>query len=173
MEDTTRPHLKEIAMSRINTVLTYALSLLLIVSGIAKFAGGHVFAYIEHRSGIDLFDPVIGYATGVVEIVAGLLILVPRTRFVGAATAATVMVGAIGFHLSPWLGVSMPTGLADGAAAPWTAADFTTETTSFTFALAIITLVRSIVIMRTELRARRTVDGTAVVLSTAHETAAA
>lgn len=160
-------------MSRINTALTYALSLLLIVSGVAKFAGGHVFAYIEHRSGIDLFDPLIGYATGAVEIAAGLLILMPRTRFVGAATAATVMVGAIGFHLSPWLGVSMPTGLADGAAAPWTAADFTTETTSSTFALAIITLVRSIMIVRAELRARRTIDRPAVVLSTAPEAATA
>lgn len=162
MEDITRPHLKEIAVSRIrtvlNTVLTYALSLILVFSGFAKFAGGHVFAYIEQRSGIDLFDPLIGYATGVVEIIAGVMIAVPRTRFVGAVTAAAVMVGAVGFHLSPWLGVSMPVGFADGAAAPWTTADFTTETTSFTFVLAIITLLRSLSIVRSELRTRR--DGT-------------
>lgn len=139
-------------MSIINRILTYALGLFLISAGAAKFTGGHVFQYIEHRSGIDVFYPYVNHATGVAEIVIGLLIMVPATRRLGAYGAAALMAGAIGFHLSPWLGVSIPTGLADGAAAPWTDADFATTSTSVTFVLAIVALVRSAVIIRTERR---------------------
>jgi hypothetical protein len=51
----------------------------------------------------------------------------------------------------------MPTGLADGASAPWTAADFAQSTTSVTFALAIVAFVRAMVIVRNE-RGRRTAE---------------
>lgn len=141
-------------MSIVNRILTYALGLFLISSGMAKFTGGHVFQYIEHKSGLDIFYPYVNHATGAAEILVGLLILVPATRLAGALGAAGIMAGAIGFHLSPWLGVSMPTGLADGASAPWTAADFTQSTTSVTFALAIVAFVRAMVIVRNEHRRR-------------------
>lgn len=139
-------------MSLVNRILTYALGLFLISSGVAKFTVGHVFQYIEYRSGLDIFYPYVNHATGIAEIVAGLLILVPATRLVGAIGSATIFAGAVAFHLSPWLGVSMPTGLVDDAAAPWTEADFATTTTSVTFVLAIVTLVRSLTIIRTERR---------------------
>lgn len=142
-------------MSAINRILTYALGLFLVSSGVAKFTGGHVFQYIEHQSGVDVFYPYVNHATGVAEIVVGLMILLPSTRLLGAIGATAVLGGAIGFHLSPWLGISMPTGLVDGAAAPWTAADFATSTTSVPFFLGIVTLARALVIIRTEARRRR------------------
>lgn len=145
-------------MSVINRILTYALGLFLISSGVAKFTGGYVFQYIEHQSGLDVFYPYVNHATGGVEILVGLLIMLPSTRLLGAIGAAAVLGGAIVFHLSPWLGISMPTGLVDGATAPWTAADFATSTTSVPFFLAIATFARAMVIIRTETRRRRAAD---------------
>ncbi|MEM9516085.1 MAG: DoxX family protein [Actinomycetota bacterium] len=139
-------------MSTVSRILTYALGLFLISSGVAKFTGGHVFQYIEFKSGLDIFYPYVNHATGAAEILVGVLVLIPATRLAGAIGAAGIMAGAIGFHLSPWLGVSMPTGLTEGAAAPWTAADFAESTTSVTFALAIVAFVRSLVIARSERR---------------------
>ena len=113
-------------MRHLDRLLTWALGLFLVSAGVAKFTTGHVFQYIEHQSGVDLFHPYVNHLTGVAELVAGVLILIPRTRLLGGLVAAGVLVGAVGFHLSPWLGISIPTGLVDGAAAPWGAEDFTT-----------------------------------------------
>ncbi len=135
-------------------VLTGALALFLISSGAAKFGGGHVFQYIEHRSGIDLFHPFSNYVVGAAEVVAGAFILFRRTRLAGALVASFVMVGAVGFHLSPWLGVSVPTGLTEGAAAPWTADDFVATTTIAPFVLAIVTCLGSLLVMRSAWRTR-------------------
>lgn len=142
-------------MSILTRILNYGLGLFLVSSGLAKFAGGHVFQYIEHRSGLDIFHPYMNHATGVAEVLAGAFILFRTTRLVGGAMAAGIMVGAVGFHLSPWLGVSMPTGLTEGATAPWTAADFSTTTSPISFVLAIAAAGWSIKIVRDELRARR------------------
>lgn len=148
-------------MSRINRILTVLLGIFLISSGIAKFAGGHVFQYIEHRSGLDIFYPYVNHLVGLTEIAAGGLVLFRRTRLIGGVLASGVLAGAVAFHLSPWLGVSMPTGLVDGAAAPWTEADFSSSTTSATFVIAIVTLVRSLQVVRTELRGRRDAERSA------------
>lgn len=145
-------------MSRINQLLTIALGLFLISAGVAKFAGGHVFQYIEHRSGIDLFHPYVNHVTGFAEIGAGAMLLVRRTRLVGAVAAAGLMLGAIAFHLSPWLGLSVPTGLTEGAMAPWDAGDFASATTPVTFVLAVVTAVRAMSIIRTERSRRRSVS---------------
>lgn len=142
-------------MSLINRILTYALGLFLISSGLAKFAGGHIFQYIEHRSGLDVFYPYVNHATGVAEVLAGGFILFRTTRLVGSTMAVGIMVGAVGFHLSPWLGISVPTGLTEGATAPWTAADFTATTSPMSFVLAIVAAAWSIKIVHDELRARR------------------
>jgi len=114
-----------------------------------------VFQYIEFKSGIDLFYPFVNNLTGIAEILAGAAILYRPTRLIGAMGTAALMVGAIGFHLSPWLGTSIPTGLTDGAASPWDAADFTTTTNSTSFVLAIVAAVRAASILRTELKARK------------------
>ena len=131
-----------------------ALALFLISSGAAKFGGGHVFQYIEHKSGIDLFHPFSNAVVGAAEVVAGAFILFRRTRLVGASVASFVMIGAVAFHLSPWLGVSVPTGLTEGAAAPWTADDFVATTTVVPFILAIVTCLGSLLVMRSAWRTR-------------------
>lgn len=143
-------------MTLLNRILTAALGLFLISAGVAKFTTGHVFQYIEHTSGIDLFYPFVNNLTGIAEILAGAAILYRPTRLVGAAVAVALMVGAIGFHVSPWLGTSIPTGLVEGASSPWDAADFATTTSSTSFVLAIVSAVRASSIVRRELRARRT-----------------
>ncbi len=150
--------------SRIAHVLTGALALFLISSGATKFGGGHVFQYIEHKSGIDLFHPLASYAVGAAEVLAGTLILFRRTRLAGACVALFVMIGAVAFHLSPWLGVSVPTGLTEGAAAPWTADDFAATTTVAPFVLAIVTCLGSLLVLRS---AQRTRTGTSAVASSA------
>ena len=76
-----------------------------------KFIGlepNPIFALISGRTGVDLFEPYIGYATGAAELTAALLLIIPRTRFFGALLAGGVTLGAIGFHLSPFLGVQIP-----------------------------------------------------------------
>ena len=48
--------------------------------------------------------------TGVAEIATAILLVIPRerTKFLGAASGFAILVGAIGFHLSPWLGINVP-----------------------------------------------------------------
>ena len=141
-------------MKTLNRLVTIALGLFLVSAGVAKFTTGHVFQYIEFKSGIDLFYPFVNNLTGIAEILAGAAILYRPTRLIGAVAAIGLMIGAIGFHLSPWLGTSIPTGLLDDAASPWDAADFATTTSSGTFVLAIISAIRAASIVRTELKAR-------------------
>ena len=153
---------KSIWTTRAVRVLTGSLALFLISSGAAKFGGGHVFQYIEHKSGIDLFHPFSNYVVGAAEVVAGAFILFRRTRLAGASVASVVMVGAVAFHLSPWLGVSTPTGLIEGAAAPWTADDFVSTTTVVPFVLAIVTCFGSLLVMRSSWRTRTGTSTTAL-----------
>ncbi len=140
--------------ARVAQVLTGALGLFLISSGAAKFGGGHVFQYVEHRSGIDIFHPFANHVVGVAEVMAGVLVLLRRTRFAGSMIASVLMVGAVVFHLSPWLGVSVPTGLTDGATAPWSADDFEATTTAVPFVLAIITGIGSLLLLHSAWRTR-------------------
>lgn len=144
-------------MQRLNQLLTIALGLFLVSAGVAKFTGGHVFQYIEFKSGVDLFHPFVNNLTGIAEILAGAAIIYRPTRLAGAVGAAVLMIGAIGFHLSPWLGTSIPTGLADGALGPWDATDFAATSTSTTFVLAVVSAIRAVSIIRHELH-RRTRD---------------
>jgi uncharacterized membrane protein YphA (DoxX/SURF4 family) len=61
-------------------------------------------------SAVQIFEKVgLGdagmYATGVAELAAGVLILLPRTNWIGAGLGAMVMLGAIGSHLFTGLGI--------------------------------------------------------------------
>jgi len=49
-------------------------------------------------------DPMM-YATGVAELFAAVLLLIPKTAWVGGALGALVMVGAVGSHLVTDLGI--------------------------------------------------------------------
>lgn len=79
--------------------------------GLPKFMGpspNPIFALIAGRSGIDLFEPYVRYATGAGELAAAALLIWPASRRLGALLAGAISLGAIGFHLSPWLGVRIP-----------------------------------------------------------------
>ncbi|MGE0187561.1 MAG: hypothetical protein AB7Q23_17415, partial [Hyphomonadaceae bacterium] len=56
----------------------------------------------------DLFEPYVRYATGAGELVAAALLIWPVSRRLGALLAGAISLGAIGFHLSPWLGIRLP-----------------------------------------------------------------
>lgn len=97
-----------------------------------------VFQTIAERSRYDIFEPTGRVVTGILEIIAALLLLLPYTRRLGAFVSSLVIFGAVGFHLSPWLGREVPLSLEVGETA--------TDSGSL-FALAIAMLVASLLIM--------------------------
>lgn len=97
--------------AKLYVVLSPVLGLGLILFGVQKFGGPNpIFEIIADRSGIELFEPVIRRVVGVAEILAGGFLLFKPTRMTGALLGLFVLIGAIGFHLSPWLGISVPGG---------------------------------------------------------------
>jgi uncharacterized membrane protein YphA (DoxX/SURF4 family) len=62
-----------------------------------KFTGAEESIYIFTKVGL---EPWGRYASGMAELVASVLLLVPRTTWLGALLAAGVMLGAIGSHLT-------------------------------------------------------------------------
>ena len=138
--------------------LALALGGFLLFFGFMKFSGGaHIFPYIEYKAtGLGLpfgefIHPLMNWATGGLEIVAGATLILPMTRSLGSKLAVLPFLGAVLFHLSPLLGVETPAGyadpkpvevLADGG--PFAASDFSPEMTSVLFMMALIGLVASI-----------------------------
>lgn len=129
-------------MTLFKWVLAIVLGLFLIAFGIMKFTGPNpIFAWIEFRSGLGFAEPFGAWMTGVMEILAGLLVIVPATRKVGALLGTGVIGGAVAMHLSPFLGVATPAGFTEGAVRPWDASDFLpTETGLFYLALVMLIL---------------------------------
>lgn len=80
-----------------------------------KFTGSveSIFIFLTLRawSGIDLFEPAGRWIIGICELIASVLLFLPRTRIFGAAMAIGIMTGAISFHLFTPLGVEI---LGDG-----------------------------------------------------------
>jgi uncharacterized membrane protein YphA (DoxX/SURF4 family) len=62
-----------------------------------KFTGAEESVYIFTKIGL---EPWGRYASGVAELFAAVLLLFPRTVWLGAVIAAGVMFGAIGSHLT-------------------------------------------------------------------------
>lgn len=62
-----------------------------------KFSGAEESVYIFSSLGMEPWGRI---GTGVLELVASLLILYPRTTFIGAAMGAGLMSGALFFHLT-------------------------------------------------------------------------
>ena len=82
------------------------LALFMIFMGAQKFGAENIiFATIAERSGIALFEPEVRIFTGVMEILAAVLLIIPRLRPLGALLSVGLIGGAIVFHLSPWLGI--------------------------------------------------------------------
>lgn len=73
-----------------------------------KFTGHpgsvHLFTILQEWSHLP-FEPYGRIGVGVVELIAGILILIPASRFIGAGIGLGVMSGAIFFHLFTPLGV--------------------------------------------------------------------
>jgi len=67
-----------------------------------------VFPLIAKNTGIALVEPYMRWITGVMEVLAALLLIMPRTRMLGGLLALCIMVGAIGSHLTPILGIDVP-----------------------------------------------------------------
>lgn len=143
-------------------ILSLAVGGFLIVFGVTKFTGGaHIFPLIEYKASLlgfpmaDLFFPLVNYATGALELVAGALVILPMTRTkIGAPLAVLPFLGAFVFHLSPLLGVITPNGYAIGAdgleaalksGSGFEASHFTTETGPVLFALAAVFLILAVV----------------------------
>lgn len=89
------------SFSRPITALSWALRL--IAAGILlqtlffKFSGAEESVYIFTRVGL---EPLGRYGSGVAELIAAILLLVPRTVALGAALSVGVIAGAIFFHLT-------------------------------------------------------------------------
>lgn len=95
-------------MQKATLILSFIVAAGFIFFGVQKFgATNPIFSIIAERSGISLFEPVIRMLTGVAELGTAMLILIPRTRLLGALAGLGVLIGAIGFHLSPWLGINV------------------------------------------------------------------
>lgn len=144
-------------------ILRWALALgvggFLLFMGFTKFTGGaHIFPYIEYKAAglgvpmAELAFPVGNIATGVLEALAGVLVILPMTRKISAPLAVLPFLGAVGFHLSPFLGVSTPTGFADpkpvdvlAAGGPFAVSDFSSEMTTALFIMAAAGLIAAII----------------------------
>lgn len=76
-----------------------------------------VFATLADCSGYPIFEPTGRLAVGIAELLAALLLILPFTRRLGGFLSFLILAGAVGFHLSPWLGREVPISLAPGNAA--------------------------------------------------------
>ncbi|HLL51921.1 MAG TPA: DoxX family protein [Myxococcaceae bacterium] len=77
-------------------ILSILLGVAFIVFGGGKFAGGQQVVDNFAKWG---YPAWFRWFTGGVELAAGILILIPKTRFYGAALAAGTMVGAVLTHV--------------------------------------------------------------------------
>ena len=78
-------------------------ALILLQTLFFKFSGAEESIYIFSTLGMEPWGRI---GSGVLELIASILILYPRTTFIGAALGAGLMSGAIFFHLTK-LGISV------------------------------------------------------------------
>ncbi len=97
-----------------------------------------VFQTLAERSRYPAFEPTGRFLTGLLELIAAVLLFLPITRRSGAFLSALILFGAVGLHVSPWLGREVPVSLTPGETATDGGA---------LFSLAIAMLVASLLIM--------------------------
>lgn len=142
-------------MRLVRTVLSWALALFLIAvfvqstihplsdppEGSVKFfdkpGENIIFQTLATNSGYTIFEPTGRFVVGIVELIAALLLLLPFTRRSGAVLSFLILAGAVSLHLSPWLGMEVPTSLEPGAATDG----------GGLFSLAVASLVASLLII--------------------------
>jgi len=92
-------------------VLSAYIAFVFVQSLFFKFTGSkesiYIFSTLRDWSGIALFEPAGRWIIGLSELVASILLFVPRARIFGAAMAIGIMTGAIFFHLFSPLGVNV------------------------------------------------------------------
>lgn len=96
-------------------VLSAYIAFVFVQSLFFKFTGSeesiYIFSTLRDWSGIGLFEPFGRWLIGSSELVASILLFIPRTRIFGAGMALGIISGAIVFHLFTPLGVEI---LGDG-----------------------------------------------------------
>lgn len=130
-------------MKTLLLLLSTILALFLIFMGVQKFLGPNpVFSYLAETTGVALFEPVIRVLTGVMEIIAALLLLWPAKRNYGGLLAAAIIGGALVFHLSPFLGITAPVAFAPDGSYIKSPMLFFMAIGSFILALSVISVGR-------------------------------
>ena len=101
---------KTISKLKPSTALSFVLAAGFVFFGVQKFGAENiVFETLAERSGLSIFEPGLRIFTGIAELVTALFLIVPKTRTTGALSGLGLLTGAIGLHLSPWLGINVPT----------------------------------------------------------------
>lgn len=77
-------------------ILRITASVILLQTLYFKFSGAEESIYIFSTLGVEPYGRI---GSGVIELIAAILILIPKTTWIGAFTAAGVMMGAILSHL--------------------------------------------------------------------------
>ena len=85
------------SMLVVSWICRIAAAVILLQTLYFKFTGAPESVYIFTKVGL---EPWGRYTSGVAELFAALLLLFPRTAWLGAFIAAGVMIGAIGSHLT-------------------------------------------------------------------------
>ena len=92
-------------------VLSAYIAFVFVQSLFYKFTGSEesifIFSTLRDWSGIGLFEPFGRWFIGSAELVASILLFVPRARIFGAGIAFVIISGAIFFHLFTPLGVEI------------------------------------------------------------------
>jgi uncharacterized membrane protein YphA (DoxX/SURF4 family) len=87
--------------SRTSTIITWicriAAALILLQTLFFKFSGAAESVYIFSKVGLEPWGRI---GSGIAELIAAILILIPRTTWIGAGLALGVMVGAIFSHVT-------------------------------------------------------------------------
>lgn len=81
----------------ISWVLQIAAAVILLQSLFFKFTGAEESIYIFSTLGVEPWGRI---ATGIAELTAGILLLIPRTASIGAVVALGIVSGAILSHLT-------------------------------------------------------------------------
>ena len=97
-----------------------------------------VFSILAEKSGYVMFEPTGRFVTGVLEMLAAFFLLLPFSRRFGGFLSCMILFGAVGLHMSSWLGREIPLSLEAGETATDGGA---------LFALAIAMLVASILVI--------------------------
>ena len=84
-------------MKLLEWVARLAAAVILLQTLFFKFSGAPESVYIFQTLGA---EPWGRYGSGVAELVAAMLLLIPRTGLYGGLLSAAVMIGAIGAHLT-------------------------------------------------------------------------